>query len=406
MYDLLHGLRVVELSSFVAAPSCGLQLLQYGAEVIRIDPIRGAPDGRRWPLAEGKSLYWEGLNKGKKSVAIDLAAPEGREIALALITAPGPDTGIFLTNTPPVGAFAHTALTDRRKDLITIRVAGWADGKPAMDYTVNAAFGLPMMTGPEKDEAPVNHVLPAWDLLAGSYAATSLLAADRRRRFTGKGVEIRIPLGDIAIATLANLGQVAEVTLGSDRPRYGNALFGAFGRDFMTADGTRIMIIAITPRQWSSLLESLNLQEQIKELEGSLGVSFEKDEGVRFQHRDALFSIIEAAVSARKSAELQEVFDAKTVCWSAYRSLKNAVQEDFSLSEDYGLFSSIQHPSGFTYPTPGAPARIPELTRTKPMPAPRFGANTDEILGDVLGFSASRIGQLHDKKIVRGALEK
>ena len=97
MYELLKGLRVVEGSAFVAAPTCGLYLAQMGAEVIRFDNIGGGPDFRRWPLAEnGASLYWEGLNKAKKSVAIDLGRPEGREIAQRLAAAPGALWGIWL----------------------------------------------------------------------------------------------------------------------------------------------------------------------------------------------------------------------------------------------------------------------------------------------------------------------
>jgi len=97
MYDLLKGLRVVEGSAFVAGPTCGLYLAQLGAEVIRFDSIGGGPDFRRWPLTEGgDSLYWEGLNKAKKSIAIDLGRPEGRELAQRLAAAPG-DEGAFLS---------------------------------------------------------------------------------------------------------------------------------------------------------------------------------------------------------------------------------------------------------------------------------------------------------------------
>ena len=96
-YDLLKGLRVVEGASFIAAPSCGLHLLQMGAEVIRFDPIGGGPDFNRWPLSPGgASLYWEGLNKGKKSIAIDLGRPEGRELAQRLAAAPGETGGLFI----------------------------------------------------------------------------------------------------------------------------------------------------------------------------------------------------------------------------------------------------------------------------------------------------------------------
>lgn len=94
----LEGLQVVEVASFVAGPLATLSLAQLGAEVIRIDPIGGAADQTRWPLApSGRSLYWAGLNKTKRSVALNLRSPEGRELALALATA----AGIVVTNTVP-----------------------------------------------------------------------------------------------------------------------------------------------------------------------------------------------------------------------------------------------------------------------------------------------------------------
>ena len=94
MYPLLHGLRVIECASFIAAPSCALHLLQMGAQVIRIDPIGGGPDAHRWPLApNGSSLYWEGLNKGKQSIAVDFSSPQGRELVAQLVCAPGDGGG-------------------------------------------------------------------------------------------------------------------------------------------------------------------------------------------------------------------------------------------------------------------------------------------------------------------------
>src|SRR5208337_3142861 len=172
MYGLLQGMRVVEASAFVAGPLCGLHLLQMGAEVIRIDPIQGGPDFHRWPRTRnGSSLYWEGLNKGKKSIGIDLSCAEGKELAQALISAPGEHGGLFVTNYPIDSLMAHERLAARRRDLISVRIMGWPDGTNAVDYTVNAAVGLPFMTGPADSTGPVNHVLPAWDLLAGAQAA-------------------------------------------------------------------------------------------------------------------------------------------------------------------------------------------------------------------------------------------
>ena len=189
MYNLLDGLTVIEASSFVASPTAGLYCAQFGAEVIRVDQVGGGPDYRRWPVTEGNdSLYWENLNRAKKSVALDLSKPEGRELLQALVRA----TGQFITNFPAEGFLSHAKLAEGRADLVTVRVMGWADGAPALDYTVNNAVGYPMLTGPGPE--PVNHVLPAWDLLSGAYAAFALLAALRRRHATGAGTEVRIPL--------------------------------------------------------------------------------------------------------------------------------------------------------------------------------------------------------------------
>ena len=107
MYDLLAGLSVIEASSFVASPTAGLYCAQMGAEVIRVDQIGGGPDFRRWPVtAANDSLYWENLNRAKKSVALDLSRPEGRELLQALVRA----TGRFVTNFPVGGFLSHETL--------------------------------------------------------------------------------------------------------------------------------------------------------------------------------------------------------------------------------------------------------------------------------------------------------
>lgn len=405
MHSLLKGMRVVEAGAFIAAPSCGLHLLQMGAEVIRIDTIGGGPDFLRWPRSpEGASFYWEGLNKGKKSIAIDLAKPEGRELAQALITAPGPGAGLFLTNFPADGFLAHEALASRRPDLITVRITGWADGRNAVDYTVNAELGMPLMTGPASlGNEPVNHVLPAWDLLTGAYAAFTMVAAERQRERTARGQEIRIPLGDVAMASLANIGQVAEVTIsGTDRPRFGNALFGAFGRDFLTRDGERIMLVAITPRQWSGLLAALDLGGRVAVLEGELGVSFARDEGLRFEHRERLFALAAEAVTQRTLDEIGPMLDGAGVTWSKYRSLGEALKTDRLFARN-PLFSDMLHPSGHRYPTPAAPAKIVGVERAAPVRAPSLGEHTDEILAEVLGLTGPEIARLHEAKLVAGA---
>lgn len=398
MYPLLTGLSVIEASSFVASPTAGLYMAQMGAEVIRVDQIGGGPDFRRWPVTtDNDSLYWENLNRAKKSVALDLASPAGRELLQDLVR----KTGQFVTNFPVDGFLSHAKLSEGHPELVTVRVMGWADGSPALDYTVNNSVGYPMLTGAGPE--PVNHVLPAWDLLTGAYAAFAMLAAIRNRDQSGKGSEVRVPLSDVAIGTVANLGGIAEVLYsGENRPRMGNAVYGLFGRDFVTADGVRTMIVVVTPRQWAKLIAALKLDDAIAAVEGERGVSFAKDDGLRFHHRDALYPLFEAAIAARPHADLAAAFDAGGIVHSAYRTMLDAAN-DPALVANNPVFGAAANPSGFDYPAAGSFATVPQLERRAPQSAPLNGGNSEEILSERLGLSSGQIAALIDAGTVKQA---
>lgn len=398
MYKLLSGLRVIEASSFVASPTAGLYLAQMGAEVIRIDQIGGGPDFRRWPKGPGgSSLYWENLNRAKKSVAIDLSQREGRELMQRLAAS----TGQCLTNFPVEGFLAHDKLAALNPELVTVRIMGQANGGPALDYTANSAIGIPGMTGPaELGDAPVNSGMPAWDLLTGAYAAFAMLAAIQHRAATGQGQEVRIPLADVAIATVANLGMLAEVLQqGHDRPRLGNTVYGAFGRDFATRDGKRLMLMALTPRQWSGMVEVLAIADEIAAIETSRGVSFATDEGVRYDHRDALFPLVEARVRSRDYAELVTELDARGCCFGGYATMTEAAHDPVLVTEN-PMFGRTANPSGLDYPAPGPFATLPAQPRGAPERAPRLGEHSEQVLADLLRLSAGEIAALADKGVV------
>ena len=387
MYNLLSGITVMEVSSFVASPTIGLYLAQFGAEVIRVDQIGGGQDFKRWPLTpEGHSLSWENLNRAKKSVALDLTKPEGRAVLTELIQ----KVGTLVTNLPVGGFLAHEKLAADRPDLITVRVMGWPDGAIALDYTANAVVGYPALTGTLADPSPVNHVLPAWDLLTGAYGAFALVSALRRRDETGLGGEVRLPLTDIAMGSAANLGRVAEVLQnGEDRERLGNGVYGTIGRDFV-----RVMIVAINERQWQGLVRALELQPGLAALEARLGVSFTGDDSVRYTHRDAIYALIEAATSPLSHAALAEKLDANGVTHGPYKTMPEAVQYPRLVGENPMFTETADNPSGFAYPAAGAFATFPGLERRTPAPAPVLGADTRDVLARHLSLDPKAIDQL------------
>lgn len=409
MYDILKGLRVVEGSAFVAAPLCGMTLAQQGADVIRFDPVEGGLDAHRWPLtANGKSLYWAGLNKGKRSIAIDTRKPEGREVAIALITAPGENGGIFLTNFPARGWRSYESLKARREDLIMLNLQGNPDGSTAVDYTVNCAIGIPFATGPTHGDAPVNpvnHVLPAWDAITGVTAALGIVCAERHRRLTGEGQMIKIALADVAMAMVGNLGYIAEAQVNhQDHYSFGNYLYGAYGRDFETGDERYVYVVAITPNQWDALCAATGLGERLKLIEPLLGVTL-ADEGDRFKARDAISAVLQPWFAARTLDDVRKAFDGTGVCWGPYQTFIQMVEDDPRCSPANPVFSMLEQPGIGRYLVPGSPLHFEGFDRRAPRRAPSLGENTDEVLADVLGMSDGQIGALRDKGLVAGPIE-
>lgn len=397
---ILSGMRVVEAAAFVAAPLGGMTLAQMGADVIRIDTLGGGLDYRRWPVTQDNtSLFWCGLNKSKRSVALDLSSPEGREIAMAIACAPGGDAGLFLTNFPPRGWLDHDKLKARRPDLIQLTLMGDRHGGSAVDYTVNARLGLPYMTGPVDGQGAVNHVLPAWDLITGQMVAVGLLAAERHRRRTGQGQHVKLALEDVALAVMQHLGFIAEAQQGQPRERHGNALFGAFGQDFLSADGERVMVVGLTLKQWTSLVEATQSTEAMAALGERLGLDL-KQEGNRFRVRAAIADLLRPWFAARPFADVAAALDRHGVCWSRYQGVAELVK-DPSCSPENPLFTRAEQPGVGEMLLAGIPLQFGAAPREPARPAPQLGQHTEEVLLQLLGLDAAQYGRLHDKGVVR-----
>ncbi|MBK6009385.1 CoA transferase [Ramlibacter ginsenosidimutans] len=395
---ILAGMRVVEAAAFVAAPLGGMTLAQMGADVIRIDTLGGGLDYRRWPVTEdGTSLFWCGLNKAKRSVALDLSRPEGREIAMAIACAPGDDAGLFLTNFPPRGWLAHDKLRARRSDLIQLTLMGDRHGGSAVDYTVNARLGVPLFTGAPGTQGPVNHVLPAWDLVTGQMVAVGLLAAERHRRRTGEGQHVKLALQDVGLAVMNHLGFIEEARRGQPRERHGNELFGAFGRDFATADGVHVMVVGLTLKQWRSLCEALAIQAEVDALGSRLGLDLDQ-EGNRFRARRELAALVGPRIAAQSLATLAPLFDRHGVCWSRYQDVAD-LPSDRECSPVNPMFATIAQPGVGEMLAAGIPLDFSAHARVPPAPAPRLGEHTEQVLCDVLGMSSGEFGRLRDAHI-------
>jgi 2-methylfumaryl-CoA isomerase len=383
----LTGVRIIEISSFVAVPLAGMTLAQLGAEVIRVDPVGGAADYKRWPLTEaGDSIYWAGLNKSKRSVAADMRSPAGQQLVARLIA----EAGILITNVAGRQWHSYEELSAQRPDLIHLEVVGRGDGSTGVDYTVNAATGFPLVTGSPAQGGPVNHVLPAWDVTCGLYAALAILVALRRRDTTGEGSRIRLPLDDVALATAANLGFITEPMVnGTQRPRLGNAIYGQYGQDYTSSDGATFMLVALTNRHFRDLAELTGTTKAVAAVAEALGADF-TNEGQRYEHRAVLSGLFAPWFARHTAEEVSAALSNSSVLWDRYLDFAEVAQDPRVMANP--LFTMLTQPRIGNYLAPGLPMSV-DGEHIAAEPAPALGDDTAAVLTE-FGLSADEIAAL------------
>jgi len=391
----LTGLSVVEVSSFVAAPLCGMTLGQLGAQVIRIDPIGGASDVQRWPLAaDGTSIYWTGLNKGKRSATIDLRSTEGQQLIQRLIVE---GDGIVVTNAAGLSWLSHDRLSAKRSDVIHVQLLGRGDGSTGVDYTVNAGIGFPLVTGPANQAGPINHVLPAWDVCCGLYAALAVVTAVRRRDQSGVGARISLALEDVALATAGNLGLLTEPQVnGTQRQRLGNAIYGQYGQDFTSRDGVTFMVVTLTGRHFRDLVEVTGTGATVSALAEALGVDFAA-EGDRYRYRDVLSGLFASWFADRTAHKITAALSDTTVLFERYSTFAEVAADPKVTANP--LFSRLHQPGVGDYFAPGMPAAF-DGTHPASAPAPALGQDTADVLAQYLGLTNADIARLTSAKTI------
>ncbi|WP_036466827.1 CoA transferase [Mycobacterium genavense] len=384
----LDGVTVIELSSFVAAPLCGVTLNQLGAQVIRVDPIGGASDVKRWPLAaDGTSIYWTGLNRGKRSVTIDVRSGEGQELVQRLITE---GDGIVVTNAV-LPWLSHDLLAAKRSDVIHVQLLGRGDGSTGVDYTVNAAIGYPLVTGPADHAGPINHVLPAWDVCCGLYAALAVVSALHRRERFGVGARITLALEDVALATAGNLGLLTEPQVsGTQRERLGNAIYGQYGQDFTSSDGVAFMVVLLTARHFRDMVEVTGTESAVAALAEALGVDFNV-EGDRYRYRDVLSGLFAAWFAEHTAEQVTAALSDTTVLFERYRTFAEVVAGPKVTANP--LFSRLHQPGVGEYLATGLPAAF-DGVHAYSQPAPALSQHTADVLQQRLGLTAADIERL------------
>ena len=230
---------------------------------------------------------------------------------------------------------------------------------------------------------PFNHLLPAWDAITGALATASLLAAERARARTGAGQYVRIALSDVAFWMVGNLGKIAEVQINHhERVKDGNYLYGAFGRDFLTKDGHRVMIVALTLRQWRNLVEATGLGDDVRRDRAHdgrrprrRGRPLRGARGAR-RHAEAVGARAHACTRCARRSTATACPGARTRPSPSWSSATRAARPTNP------MFAEVEQPGIGTYLMPGSPLAFSDAERLPAAPAPRLGEHTDEVLAE------------------------
>jgi len=398
----LAGLRVLDLSRILAGPSCTQLLADFGAEVIKIEQPGRGDDTRRWgpPFLRGTngeevSAYFLSCNRGKRSVAIDFAQPDGA----ALVRALAAQADVVVENFRP-GTLARYDL-----DAATLRVAnprlvyasisGFGQTGPlaqrsGYDAMIQAEAGLMSLTGEAGGEAQKVGVAVS-DLMCGMYAATAILAALAARTTDGGGCHLDLALFDTQVSWLANQG-LNYLVSGAVPPRFGTAHPNIVPyQTFATADG-RLMLAVGNDAQFCVFCNAIGAAALADD------ARFATNAG-RVVNREALLAALDPLLRACTSADWETRFNAIGVPCGPVNDLAAVFAHPQVAAR--GLVFDADHPTLGVLPQIANPVRGDDAPARATLPPPRLGEHTDAVLTEI-GLDAAAIARLRDTGVVAG----
>ncbi|MFL5921813.1 MAG: CaiB/BaiF CoA transferase family protein [Gaiellaceae bacterium] len=374
----MPALRVLDLSRVLAGPYCAMLLADLGADVVKVERPGQGDDTRTWgpPYAGGEAAYFLAVNRGKRSVAVDLARPEGQEVVRRLARS----ADVVVENFRPGGAerlgVGYAQLAQERPELVYCSITGFGDARPGYDFVVQAESGLMAVTG-EADREPVKVGVAVVDVLAGYAAATAILAAVLERGATGDGKRIEISLLEVALSSLVNVAQSALVT-GDEPGRYGNAHSSIVPYQTFAASDAPLAVAGGNDALYRRLCEALERPD----LRDDERFRTNPD---RVAHRDELV------------AELGEVFATRPADeWVARLS-----RAGVPAGKVRGVLEALEGRETATveHPTIGRLPLVPSPLGLATKPPPLLGEHTREVLKEA-GYAAEEAVALEVAGIV------
>ena len=394
----LRGLRILDLTQFLAGPFCTQILADLGAEIIKIEPQAGDPTRFLPPyFYKGESAYFLAINRSKQGVVLDLSTEAGRGVFHDLVKKSDAVIEAFRPGVAKKLAADYDTLKSINPRIVYCSISGFGqDGpyaaRPAYDMIVQALSGAMSLTG-EIGGRPVRSGTPIGDLNAGQSAATAILAALWERERSGVGQAVDISMLDVQITMLSYLGEYYLIS--GEAP-------GLQGRGHMSIptytalrarDGRDVLICANTERMWQELCAALEIPELAKD------PRFETNDR-RHTNRSSLEPILERAFAQYDSADLLKRFHAHGIPSAPVNSVAEALSDPQVIHRR--MVREVPHALGGEIRVLGNPIKFARSAENEFSSPPTLGQHTETVLRDTLGYSAPEIDSLRQ----RGAFGK
>ena len=403
----LSHIRVLDLSRVLAGPWCTQNLADLGAEVIKVEKPGTGDDTRAWgpPYLKdaagrdtGESAYFLSANRGKKSVTVDIARPEGQRIVRRLAR----ECDVLVENYKVGGLVKYGLdyhdINRENRGLVYCSITGFGQDGPyaaraGYDFMIQGMGGLMSLTGERDDRpggGPQKVGVAVADLMTGMYATVSILAALAHRDRSGLGQHIDLSLLDCQVAMLANQA-MNYLTTGAPPPRQGNAHPNIVPyQTFATADGHFILAVGNDTqfRRFCELAGCAALADDAR---------FSSNRK-RVEQREALIPLLEPVLKARTTHGWIELLEPAGVPCGPI----NRLDEVFGDAQvrHRGLRVDIPHPAAGTVPLVASPMRFSATPLACERPPPLLGEHTEAVLRELLGASPEEIARLREEGVI------
>ena len=396
MKPMLDGVRVVDMAQMLAGGYGSMLLGDLGAEMIKIEQVEVGDRTRLLgpPFVEGESAYFMSINRNKKSVALDVKKDEGRQVLYDLVRVSDVVFHNFRPGVMEKLGCDYESLKAVNPRIVYCGLSGYGENgpyrnRPAFDLAIQAISGAMSITG-EPGRPPVRMGIPMGDLAGSLFAALSISAALYAREATGEGRRIELSLMDTNVSLLTYVAQY-YLTDGRIPGPIGSGHMSVVPYQAFATQDIYIVVAVFVEKFWQALCGVLGIEELVDDPRFC-------DNDQRRDNREELVPILEEIFRTRRGEEWLRLLSEARVPSGPINTMERLFADPQVAERD--MLVEMEHPTVGRLRSIGNPVKTPPMPEGPFEPPPLHGQHTDEVLREVLGYSAERIDQLRESRVI------